>query len=199
MRLSLGLSLGVSCLVLLPVLGGAACSSSNTTPNLEGADSGTEDFDTGVATNPADSGSNNNPVDSGTANNGDTGANTADTGTTNTTDAAGGDAGACMFPNGFTYGSAGCTTCLQTNCCEVVVTCVNDPACLALNNCIANCDQGTSDAGSFSPDDAGAVQTCDQACGNGVAASVINELNAQGACYNTEPDGGMGPCVAACQ
>ena len=102
-------------------------------------------------------------------------------------------------------GDQACDTCLQNSCCGEFVACIKDDECVKLNNCIADCQNGTSpDGGSFDAgdtSDGGAEDQCINAC---LAAhpsqTAQNELLAKDTCEIDKcvkagnPDGGLGPC-----
>ncbi len=86
--------------------------------------------------------------------------------------------------------SPACSSCLVSMCCGVTQTCLNDPACAALDSCVNTC---STTAGG----DAGSVSDCDQACADSQTQAVRDAYQAWSACLGSAcgATSGAGPCL----
>jgi hypothetical protein len=173
MWLSTVLVCGASALVVV------ACSSSSA-PIGSGDDGGQQD-----QTNPTDDSSIDQSSASDTNSTVDTNPNdsnsnqdtSTDSGNDGTNNSDGADGGMCAAvgpgANQYTTGSAGCDSCLASNCCPAMTTCVGNSACLALLRCVASCVA-----------DGGTVNSCEIPCATANAAGITDAM-AVGNCQGT--------------
>ncbi len=171
----------------LAVVGAAACSSGSTptAPDASLADATSPSADAA----PSEDVSTPPSVDSAAPD-----AALGDATASDASDAAPGDAdatreagdGGCTWDG--IYERAACSACLQKSCCAAVMTCEDEPACVALDQCVDAClSTGGGDAGS--------VSTCAQGCADAYSPSVRADWQALSNCVEFQcSNNGAGPC-----
>jgi hypothetical protein len=151
------------------------------------------------------SGSNGGSGGSSASSGGSTGSGSGGTGSGGSS-SSGSDAsgnGNCILPTTWVENAqnAMCISCMQENCCSVIVACASDPGCLAIYNCENKCYEGMGpDGGVVAGDDAGtddagntAMDNCVMDCQKAGSAAALALYNPQNNCVNdmVPPNCGM--------
>ena len=149
----------------------------------------------GCSSSGSSGGSGGSSASSGGSTGSGSGGNTG-TGSGGTTSSGSGGSGNgnCVLPTTWKDNAqnAMCVSCMQDNCCSVIVACASDPGCLAIYNCENKCYEGIGpDGGMVADDDAGtddagntAMDNCVMQCKNAGSAAAMALFGPQDDCVN---------------